>query len=160
MLQIKLIGVGKIREKYLQEGIREFVKRLTPYIKLEIVEVEDEPCPERLSEADEERLKGREGERILKGISPQEYVVLLDLNGKTMDSPKFSRFLDDLALNGRSNLAFVIGGSLGVSSAVRERADFRWSFSDLTFPHPLMRLVLLEQIYRAIRISRGEPYHK
>ena len=160
MYQIKIIAVGKIREKYLQEGIREYAKRLSPYARLEFREVADEPCPERLAPAEEERVKVLEGERILSSLSPQDYVILLDLKGKEMDSPGLSRFLANLALNGRSALAFVIGGSLGVSPAVYSRADFRWSFSRLTFPHQLMRVMLLEQIYRAMKISRGEPYHK
>lgn len=160
MLQVKVVAVGKIREKFLIEGIKEYSKRLSTYIRLEIVEIGDEPCPERLSPADEERVKGREGERILKGISPQEHVILLDLKGKELSSPGLAQYLDELALTGKSSITFVIGGSLGVSEEVRNRADFRWSFSQLTFPHPLMRLMLLEQIYRAMRISKGEPYHK
>ncbi|MGE4271811.1 MAG: 23S rRNA (pseudouridine(1915)-N(3))-methyltransferase RlmH [Desulfitobacterium sp.] len=160
MLQIKVVAVGKVREKYLLEGVKEYVKRLSAYVRLEIVEIADEPCPERLSTADEERVKGKEGERILKGIGPQEHVILLDLKGKEFSSPGLSEYLDHLALTGQSNITFLIGGSLGVSEEVRQRADYRWSFSQLTFPHPLMRLILLEQIYRAMKISKGEPYHK
>lgn len=159
MLQIKVIAVGKVREKYLQDGIKEYLKRLGPLARLEIVEIPDEPCPERLSPAEEERVKTQEGERILRAISPQEYVILLDIEGKQLDSPGVAGLLEDLALSGRSALACVIGGSLGVSAAVKERSDMRWSFSKLTFPHQLMRLVLLEQLYRAFKISRGEPYH-
>ncbi|HHY28029.1 MAG TPA: 23S rRNA (pseudouridine(1915)-N(3))-methyltransferase RlmH [Desulfitobacterium dehalogenans] len=160
MLQIKIIAVGKIREKFLVEGIKEYTKRLNAYIRLEMMEIGDEPCPERLSPADEERVKDREGERILKGIGPQEHVILLDLQGKEFTSPGFSEYIDGLALMGKSSVTFVIGGSLGVSQEVRGRADYRWSFSQLTFPHPLIRLMLLEQIYRAMRIRKGEPYHK
>ena len=160
MLQIRIIAVGKVREKYLQEGIREYAKRLSSYVRLEILEVPDEPCPERLFRAEEEKVKRREGERILKVLSLQDYVIVLDLKGKEMDSPAFARFLDDQALTGRSTITFVIGGSLGVSDEVKKRADFKWSFSKLTFPHQLIRLMLLEQIYRACKISRGEPYHK
>lgn len=160
MLQIKIVAVGKVREKFLQEGIWEYTKRLKTYVRLEIIEIGDEPCPERLSPAEEERVKIREGERILKAVSPADYVVLLDIEGKQLESIAMSRYLDDLAVMGRSSLAFLIGGSLGVSQVVRERADFRWSFSKLTFPHALMRLVLLEQIYRCVKISAGEPYHK
>lgn len=160
MLQIKIVTVGKVREKYLQEGIREYLKRLGPFTRLEMLEVPDEPCPERLSTAEEERVKAQEGERILRAISPQEYVILMDIEGKQLDSPGVAHMLEELALSGRSNVAFIIGGSLGVSSSVRERCDLRWSFSKLTFPHQLMRLVLLEQLYRAFKISRGEPYHK
>lgn len=160
MLQIKIVAVGKIREKFLMEGLKEYAKRLSAYIRLEMTEIADEPCPERLSPADEERVKDREGERLLKGIGPQEHVILLDLQGKEFTSPDFSEYMDDLALTGKSSVTFIIGGSLGVSAEVRKRADYRWSFSRLTFPHPLMRLMLLEQIYRAMRISKGEPYHK
>lgn len=160
MLQIKIIAVGKIREKFLSEGINEYSKRLSAYTRLEIVVIADEPCPERLFPADEERVKVKEGERILKGIGPQDHVILLDLKGKEFSSPGLSEYLDRLALMGQSNITFIIGGSLGVSEEVRQRADFRWSFSQLTFPHPLMRVILLEQIYRAMKISKGEPYHK
>ena len=150
MLQIRIIAVGKIREKYLLEGIKEYSKRLSRYIRLEMVELADEPCPERLSPAEEERAKAKEGERILKAINPQEHVILLDLKGREFSSPEFAHYLEDLALKGQSCLAFIIGGSLGVSEEVRKRADFRWSFSQLTFPHPLIRLMLLEQIYRGL----------
>lgn len=160
MLRIKIVAVGKIREKYLQDGLNEFTKRLSTYTKLDVMEIADEPCPERLSPAEEERVRGVEGERILRNILPQEYVILLDIQGKELDSLGLSDLLDGLALNGKSSVAFVIGGSLGVSSQVRARADFRWSFSRLTFPHQLIRLMLLEQIYRASKISKGEPYHK
>ncbi|WP_202947939.1 23S rRNA (pseudouridine(1915)-N(3))-methyltransferase RlmH [Desulfitobacterium dehalogenans] len=159
-MQIKIIAVGKIREKFLIEGIKEYTKRLSAYIRLEIMEIGDEPCPERLSSADEELVKSKEGERILKGIGSQEHVILLDLQGKEFTSPGFSEYIDGLALMGKSSVTFIIGGSLGVSQEVRGRADYRWSFSQLTFPHPLIRLLLLEQIYRAMRISKGEPYHK
>jgi len=160
MLQVKVVAVGKIREKFLSEGIKEYTKRLGSYLRLDIVEISDEPCPERLSAADEERVKKKEGERILKAIGQQEHVVLLDLKGKEFTSPQLSEYIDQLALNGQSSIAFVIGGSLGLSDEVRQRADFAWSFSRLTFPHPLIRVMLLEQIYRAMKISRGEAYHK
>ena len=160
MLQAKVIAVGKVKEKFLQEGIKEYAKRLSAYLRLELIEVADEPCPERLSAADEERVREKEGERILRALSPQDYVILLDLKGKEWTSPELAEFLEDLALHGRSSIAWVIGGSLGVASSVRERADFRWSFSKLTFPHLLMRVMLLEQVYRAMKISKGEPYHK
>lgn len=160
MLQVKVVAVGKIREKFLIDGIKEYTKRLSSYLRLEIIEIPDEPCPERLSPADEDRVKQKEGERILKGVGAQEFVILLDLTGKEFTSPGLSEYMDQLALKGQSNITFIIGGSLGVAEAVRQRADFRWSFSRLTFPHPLIRLMLLEQIYRAMRISKGEPYHK
>lgn len=160
MLRIKIIAVGKIREKFLTEGIKEYSKRLSTYLRLDIKEIVDEPCPEGLSLAEEEKVKNKEGERILKSINSQEHVILLDLQGKEFTSPGLAQHLDELALKGRSNITFIIGGSLGVSEEIRQRADLRWSFSKLTFPHPLIRLMLLEQIYRAQKISKCEPYHK
>jgi len=160
MLQVKVVAVGKIRERFLVDGIKEYTKRLSTYIRLDMVEIADEPCPERLSPADEDRVKEKEGERILKSIGAQDYVILLDLKGKEFSSTGLSEYLDQLALKGQSSIVFIIGGSLGVSEQVRQRADYHWSFSQLTFPHPLIRLMLLEQIYRAMRISKGEPYHK
>lgn len=160
MLQVKVIAVGKIREKFLLDGIKEYTKRLSAYIRLDMMEIADEPCPERLSLADEERVKSKEGERILKGVGSQDYVILLDLKGKEFSSTSLSDYIDQLTVNGQSSIVFVIGGSLGLSESVRQRADYRWSFSQLTFPHPLIRLMLLEQIYRAMKISKGEPYHK
>jgi 23S rRNA (pseudouridine1915-N3)-methyltransferase len=160
MLQVRIIAVGKIREKYLQDGIKEYAKRLGGYLKLQIEEIGDEPCPEKSSQAEEEKIKRKEGEKILKTIAPHEYVVLLDIGGNQLDSVELAEFIENKALQGQSSLAFVIGGSLGVSSEVRLRADYKWSFSKLTFPHQLMRMILLEQLYRACRISKGEPYHK
>lgn len=160
MLQIKVVAVGKIRDNYWQDALREYNKRLSSYIHLKLIEVTDEPCPDRLSVAEEERVKSREGERILKTLTSNEYSVLLDIQGKQYDSIGFSQFMDELALRGRSSVAFIIGGSLGVSQAVRDRADFSWSFSKLTFTHGLMRVMLLEQIYRAVKISEGGSYHK
>jgi 23S rRNA (pseudouridine1915-N3)-methyltransferase len=160
MLQIKVVAVGKIRDVYWQDALREYCKRLSSYVRLKVIEVSDEPCPDRLSAAEEERVRNREGERILKAITGSEYTVLLDIQGKQHDSVSFSRFLDELGLRGRSNIAFIIGGSLGVSLSVRERSDFSWSFSRLTFTHALARVMLLEQLYRAVKISEGGAYHK
>lgn len=160
MLQIRIIAVGKIREKYLQDGIKEYLKRLGGYLKIQIEEISDEPCPEKGSEAEEAKVKRKEGDKILKAIAPQDYVILLDIGGEQLDSVSLAEFIEDKALQGQSSLVFVIGGSLGVSAEVRSRADYKWSFSKLTFPHQLMRMILLEQIYRACRISKGEPYHK
>lgn len=160
MIGIKIVAVGRLREKYLSEGIKEYLKRLRGYANVEIAEVGDEACPERLSAAEEEKVKQKEGQKILKALSPQDYTVLLDIKGKELDSPGLADFLEERALFGQSSISFIIGGSLGVSEEVRERADFRWSFSSLTFPHQLIRLMLLEQIYRAFKINKGEPYHK
>lgn len=160
MLQIKIVAVGKVREGYLQDGIREYAKRLNGHVRLDIIAVDDEPCPEKASVADEEKVKHKEAEKLLKLISAQDYVILLDLQGKELTSPELADLLEDRALAGQSRITFVIGGSLGTAEAVQKRADFRWSFSKLTFPHQLIRLVLLEQIYRACKISKGEPYHK
>jgi 23S rRNA (pseudouridine1915-N3)-methyltransferase len=160
VLQIKVVAVGKIRDAYWQDALREYIKRLSSYVRLKLIEVSDEPCPDRLSTAEEERVKNREGERILKALTDSEYTVLLDIQGKQYDSVGFSQFLDELGLRGRSKIVFIIGGSLGVSQSVRERSDFSLSFSRLTFPHGLMRVLLLEQLYRAIKISEGGTYHK
>jgi 23S rRNA (pseudouridine1915-N3)-methyltransferase len=160
VLQIKILAVGKIKENYLKEGLKEYAKRLGGYIRLEIIEVEDEPCSERASAADEARVKQKEAEKVLKLISPQDYVVLLDLLGKELSSPELSALLDEKGLAGQSRITFVIGGSLGAADEIQKRADYRWSFSKLTFPHQMIRLILLEQIYRACKISKGETYHK
>jgi 23S rRNA (pseudouridine1915-N3)-methyltransferase len=160
MLQIKIIALGKIKENFLKEAIKEYTKRLGAYIKLAIHEVDDEPCPEKASPLEEEKMKQKEGEKLLKIISPQDYVILLDLKGEEISSPALAEIFEELALAGQSNLVFIIGGSLGTSRAVETRANFRWSFSKLTFPHQLIRVLLLEQIYRACKINKGEPYHK
>lgn len=160
MMQIKVFAVGKIKEKYLREAIGEYTKRLGSYVRLVITEADDEPCPERASAAEEQRIRQREGERLLKGINVQDYVIALDLKGKELTSPELAELLEERALSGQSSIVFVIGGSLGLAEEVLQKANFRWSFSKLTFPHQLIRLVLLEQIYRACKISRGEPYHK
>lgn len=160
MLRIKILAVGKIREKYLKEGIQEYTKRLGGTVRLEIIEVEDEPCQEKAFAAEEELIRQKEGEKLLKHIFPQEVVILLDLQGKELSSPDLAELLEEQALSGKSNITFVIGGSLGIADEVRKRANFKWSFSQLTFPHQLIRLMLLEQIYRACKINKGEPYHK
>lgn len=160
MLQIKIVAVGKIKEKYLQEGIKEYTKRLGSYIRLDIIEVNDEPCPEKASQAEEDMIRLKEGEKILKVLPDREFVILLDIQGQDYSSTALAGMLEQKALSGQSNITFLIGGSLGVSEEVRKRADTKWSLSRLTFPHQLIRLVLLEQIYRACKITRGEPYHK
>ncbi|MDF9410397.1 23S rRNA (pseudouridine(1915)-N(3))-methyltransferase RlmH [Brevibacillus laterosporus] len=159
-MQITIITVGKLKEKYLKEGIAEYVKRLSAYCKLNVVEVNDEKAPEELSATEMEQVKRKEGERILAHIKQDHYVIALAIEGQMWSSEKLSSEMDKLALHGRSQVEFVIGGSLGLADEVLKRADAKLSFSKMTFPHQLMRLVLVEQIYRAFRISRGEPYHK
>ena len=159
-MKITIVSVGKLKEKYLKQGIQEFLKRLSSYAKVEIIEVADEKAPENLSEAEEKQVKDKEGERILQAISPDTYVITLEIEGKMLSSEQLAKKMDELATYGKSKVAFVIGGSLGISEAVQQRCDFAISFSKMTFPHQLMRLVLLEQVYRGFRINRGEPYHK
>lgn len=159
-MKIKIVTVGKLKEKYLKQGIQEYSKRMQAYANLEIVEVADEKAPENMSDAEAAEVKRKEGERILAHISPDMYVITLEINGKMLTSEQFAAKLDELATYGKSKIALVIGGSLGLSDAVLKRSDFALSFSKMTFPHQLMRLVLLEQVYRAFRIVRGEPYHK
>lgn len=160
MLQIKILAVGKIKENYLKDGIKEYVKRLGAYAKLDIWEVDDEPCPDKASAAEEKKVRQKEGRKLLKVLSKQDYVILLDLKGQELSSPELAVLLEERALAGQSSIVFVIGGSLGTDKEVQNRADFRWSFSKLTFPHQLIRLVLVEQIYRACKINKQEPYHK
>ena len=159
-MNILIITVGKLKEKYLKQGIDEFVKRMSGYAKLEIIEVADEKAPEELSAAEMEQVKQKEGERILSKISQDTHVIALAINGKMKSSEELADDLDKLATYGKSKIAFVIGGSLGLSDEVLKRANDKLSFSKMTFPHQLMRLILVEQIYRAFRINRGEPYHK
>lgn len=160
-LLIQIIAVGKLKEKYLIDGIAEYVKRMTPYAKLQIVEVAEEKAPERLSAAEEAQVKQREGERLLAAIkSDDTHVIALAIEGEAWSSEELARHIDELGTYGRSQLAFVIGGSLGLADAVLQRAARKLSFGRLTLPHQLMRLVLAEQVYRAYKIMRGEPYHK
>jgi len=159
-MNIRIVVVGKIKEKFIQEGIKEYSKRLSRYVKLEILEVDDEKAPENLSEKEMEIVKNKEGERILSKIPSNTYIISLAIDGKNLSSEEFSKKIDDLALEGISDITFIIGGSLGISEEVLGRGDFKLSFSCMTFPHQLMRLILLEQIYRAFKISKGEPYHK
>lgn len=158
-MKITIACVGKIKEKYFTDAINEYSKRLSRYVKLNIVEVPDEKAPESMSEAQVEQVKAIEGERILKVID-DSFVVVLAINGKKMTSEVFSDFISGTMVKGISHITFIIGGSLGLSDKVIKRADYKLSFSDMTFPHQLMRVVLLEQIYRAYRIMKNEPYHK
>ena len=146
MEKIKLISVGKLKEKYLQEAASEYAKRLLPYCHLQMMETEDERTPDKASDKET--------------LGAEDYVIALAIQGKQMDSLSFARYLEDLSVRGKSTIAFVIGGSLGLSDSVLNRADELLSFSAFTFPHQLMRIILLEQIYRSYRIRSGAPYHK
>ncbi|MGI8387409.1 23S rRNA (pseudouridine(1915)-N(3))-methyltransferase RlmH [Robertmurraya sp. P23] len=159
-MNISLLTIGKLKEKYLKQGIDEYLKRLTAYAKVEVIELPDEKAPEQLSEIEMEQVKNKEGERLLAKISPDTYVIALAIEGKQRSSEELADMIDKLATYGKSKIAFVIGGSLGLSKDVLNRADEKLSFSKMTFPHQLMRLILLEQVYRAYRINRNEPYHK
>lgn len=159
-MKITCITVGKIKEKYFTMAIEEYAKRLSRYCKLEIVELPDEKTPDHASELMEEQIKQKEGDRILRAIKDDAYVIALAIEGKQLDSVELSEKLAKLGIDGNSHITFIIGGSLGLSKEVLARADYKLSFSKMTFPHQLMRVVLLEQIYRAYRIQYGEPYHK
>ena len=159
-MRINIVCVGKIKEKYLKLGIDEFKKRLSKYCKLEIIELEDEKAPENLSDKEMLMIKEKEGKKILSKIKDNSYVNALAIDGKNLSSEELAETINKLGVRGISNITFVIGGSLGLSDEVLSRADYKLSFSKMTFPHQLMRLILLEQVYRAYRINNGEPYHK
>ena len=159
-MNITIICVGKIKEKYLKSAIDEYVKRLSRYCKLNVVELADEKTPDNASEKEELLIKEKEGEAILKNIKDNMFVIALDLKGNMLSSEELSNYIKDLGIRGESNIAFVIGGSLGISKAVLERANYKLCFSKMTFPHQLFRVMLLEQVYRGFRIISGEPYHK
>ena len=159
-MKITILSVGKSKEKYWNDAIAEYVKRLSRYCKLELVEVADEKTPDGASEKLEEQIKRKEGQRVLDKIPADAYVLALAIEGKMPDSVGLSRKLERLGIEGKSHLVFVIGGSLGLAKEVLDRADEKISFSAMTFPHQLMRVILLEQIYRSYWIMNGEPYHK
>ncbi len=159
-MNITILAVGKIKESFYREALAEYQKRLSRYCRLEIVEVADEPAPEKASPAQEDAIREKEAQRILKRLRDNSFVITLEIAGKKYDSEKFAKKLENLALSGKSQLVFIIGGSLGLHSSVSAWADLSLSFSDMTFPHQLMRVILTEQIYRAFRIISGEPYHK
>ncbi|KUO70472.1 MAG: 23S rRNA (pseudouridine(1915)-N(3))-methyltransferase RlmH [Clostridia bacterium BRH_c25] len=159
-MNITVITVGKLKERYFKEAVEEYSTRLSKYCRLEIVEVTDEKAPENLSPAQELIIIQKEGQGILKYIKEDTYTIALAIQGKQLSSVGLADFINDLGIKGRSNIAFIIGGSLGLSDEVLKRADFKLSFSPMTFPHQLMRVILLEQVYRGFRIIRGEPYHK
>lgn len=159
-MKITIISVGKIKEKYLKDAIAEYAKRLSKYCKLELIEVADEKTPDHASEIVETQIRDKEGERIAKFIKPDSFVIALAIDGAMLSSEQFASKINTLGINGQSHLTFVIGGSIGLSQSVLSRADYSLSFSKMTFPHQLMRVILLEQIYRSYRIIQGEPYHK
>ena len=159
-MRINIVCVGKIKEKYLKLGIDEFKKRLSKYCKLDIIELDDEKAPENLSDKEMEMIKDKDGKKILAKIKDTSYVIALAIDGKSLSSEELADTINKLGIRGISNITFVIGGSLGLSDEVLSRADYKLSFSKMTFPHQLMRLILLEQIYRSYRINNGEPYHK
>lgn len=158
-MKITVLGIGKLKEKYLQEGVAEYLKRLTPFAKTEVVELPEERMPQDPSEAQKKQVLQKETQRILAAVPEGAFVILLDLKGKEITSPALAKLFDDLALQGKSHWCFVIGGAFGYTEELRHRADFCWSFSPLTFTHQMIRMMLLEQIYRAFKISRGEKYH-
>ena len=159
-MRITLITVGKIKEKFYQDAISEYAKRLSRYCKLDVIQVTDEKTPDGASEALETQIKEKEGNRILAKIPDDAYVITLEINGKQLDSLELADKINRLGINGKSHIVFVIGGSLGLHKKVSDRSDYKLSFSKMTFPHQLMRVILLEQIYRSYRIINNQPYHK
>lgn len=159
-MRLSIIAVGKIKEKFYTDAIQEYRKRLSNYCKLEIIEVADEKTPDKAGINLEQQIKEREGNRIISQIKEDAYVIALVIEGKMLDSVSFSECINQLGIHGSSHIAIVIGGSLGLAQTVLDRADQKISFSKMTFPHQLMRVILLEQIYRAYRIIHNEPYHK
>lgn len=159
-MKITLVTVGKIKEKYLKDAIAEYSKRLSRYCKLDIVEVQDEKTPDQASETVEEQIRDKEAERILKHIRDDMYVVTLEIEGRMLSSEELAEKIESLGIQGKSSIAFVIGGSIGLGKEILKRSDYALSFSKMTFPHQLMRVILLEQVYRSYRIINGEPYHK
>lgn len=158
-MKITILCVGKLKERYLTDGVEEYLKRLNPFAKVEIKELAEERMPSEPSEAERQQVLERETERLLAAIPKDSYVIALDVVGKQITSPELAAKIADLALNGTSHITFVIGGAFGYTDALRQRADFRWSFSQLTFTHQMIRMLLVEQIYRAYKIMRNEKYH-
>lgn len=159
-MNIIIISVGKIKEKYIQEGIKEFSKRLSRYCNLKIFEVDDEKAPENLSDKEMQVVKQKEGQKILSKIPQNSFIISLEIQGKEISSEELSKKMEDIMVSGINDITFIIGGSLGLSKEVTSKSDFKLSFSKMTFPHQLMRLILLEQVYRGWRIMKNEPYHK
>lgn len=159
-MEIKIIAVGKLKEKYLIAGINEYAKRLKAFTKFQLIEVPDEKAPETLSEKEMEQIKEKEGQKILSKIKETDYVYALAIEGKQRSSEEFAKEFENLTVQGKSNFVFVIGGSLGLSKEVLKRGNSLLSYGKITYPHQLMRLVLTEQIYRTFKIIKNEPYHK
>ena len=159
-MKIKLICVGKVKEKFYVDAIKEYSKRLGAYTTLEIIEVPDEKTPDKASEAINLQIKEKEGNAILSKVKPNDFVMLLDVKGKMYSSEELSELIENYMVDGKSEFVFIIGGSLGVSQQVKQRANTLISFSKMTFPHQLMRVIFLEQIYRSFKIMKNEPYHK
>jgi 23S rRNA (pseudouridine1915-N3)-methyltransferase len=159
-MKINIICIGKLKEKYWRDAVAEYMKRLGAYCDPEIMELRESRLPANAGEADEEKVKEEEGKEILSRIKPQDHVITLEIKGKKLTSPGFAEKIEDLQVGGVSTIDFVIGGSLGLSPEVSSRADMKLSFSDLTFPHQMMRVILLEQVYRCFKIIHHEPYHK
>lgn len=159
-MKITVITVGKIKEKYLKDAIAEYSKRLSKYCKLEIVEVADEKTPDNASDIVEDAIRSKEAERILKYVKDDAFIITLEINGKQLSSEELAEKINKLGVQGTSHIIFVIGGSIGLGQEVLQKSNFALSFSKMTFPHQLMRVILLEQIYRSYRIINGEPYHK
>ncbi len=159
-MKITIITVGKVKESYFRGAIEEYSKRLSKYCKLDIVEVADEKTPDKASETEEAQIKAKEAERIMKHVRDDAYVIALAIEGKQLDSVELADKIEMLGVQGTSHIQMIIGGSLGLHQSVLSRADYKLSFSKMTFPHQLMRVILLEQIYRAYRIISHEPYHK
>ena len=159
-MKIKIVTVGKLKEKYLKDGIVEYTKRISRFAKLEMIELTDEKTPDKASESENQKILETEGERILSKVGERDFAVVLAIEGKTFSSEEFSKQLEQASIKGYSTLTFIIGGSLGLAPIVKNRANLSVSFGRLTLPHQLMRLVLVEQIYRAFTIQQGSPYHK
>ena len=159
-MKIKIVTVGKLKEKYLKDGIAEYSKRISRFAKLEMIELADEKTPDKASEIENQKILETEGTRILSKVGERDFVLVLAIEGKTFSSEEFSKQLEEASIKGYSTLTFIIGGSLGLAPGVKNRANLSVSFGRLTLPHQLMRLVLVEQIYRAFTIQQGSPYHK
>ena len=159
IMEVNIIAVSKIKESYLEEGIAEFLKRLQPYTRVNIIEISDEKIAANPSKAEQEIVKDKEGERILAAIAERTYVIALDVKGKPMTSTGLAKSIKNLQIQGNSSISFIIGGALGLGKEVLQKADYRMSLSHMTFTHQMARLILAEQVYRAFKIIRGEPYH-